>query len=451
MALVESRERTDHFDMSGEENKRVEPTNSHRYLRNVDLAMELDDIFESKEIENEKILKEAKSELRDIAQYVESAVKVANENCNLLKETIYDMRQRISVLNSEEEKASEVLGKIDQLDWQTRAHPITSLLIKCQPLLERIHDLLDRAQEDSSGVADSNISAKAAAKRQLKDEGRYELKIKSHENKILPAELQRVVYKALHNVPLQVDATKQTREGCTFIFKSLSEQCKAADVIRSYVKDRESYNDEITVEKVTKARHALRTDTFGRRITSKLSSMKDGKVDIQLAKTNLWKRNPAWFTSPVDVISVEIIHSNNSEDKYFLKILCSGPAHGRALKDARNGRQLDIEEARLRVYDATEVETCYRCHKPGHKQMDCQEQQVHCRYCLAKHESDGCHMKRNKALWECYHCRGYNINRKRDQDKRDEKHAANDPRCPTMREVIADLRKDRRVKKRKHV
>lgn len=390
-------------------------------------------------------------ELPQLISNIREAVNAAESSVQLTRELIYDAKNRISKLDSQEKRTDAVLVFYRQHEIPSYQQKLIALLENCKSMLVKID------QNPPAGAAQPSLTEPPNKRKRLdastsqpvktfptSDDGQYTLLLVS--TRETRANAVSIFYDAMKRVRIQVKQTIPRGSSAKASLRSLEDLELAEAALLSYKINGEPLTDAYRVERKITSKFVLLSDKFGKKIYQKLPYIRDGKILIKQARVDITTRNPAIFESEEDLINIEV-KTTTEDDKTFYKLLffCSRRSHGNALAECNRRTTIDLEFTQVRYKDVTRDEICFKCLKTGHYLAKCPEKYPKCKFCQARdHPSGKCKNRKKRDLFECHKCREYNLKQTEPSKRRDENHAALDSCCLTTREERAEAQKQRK-------
>lgn len=396
------------------------------------------------------------AEISCLKHDVKSAVEAAQSSSQELKRIVFDIESRISRIKTQEERTAALIDLTRQGGLKHNHEKLISITTKCQLLLDKIAinfpsaswssppKLIPLLSRPSSSHMTHSVSTPT---REPVDEGEYIIHLKAIQ--ATATNPVTAFYSAMEKVRVQVKQAVPRGNDAKVTLRNLQDLELTTAALKAHRINGTPLQEVYAIETKISSKYTLSTDKFSKKRKLKLPFLVDGKIELNGAKTFLATRNPTIFQSETDVIGVELrMIEEDPKPLFRLKIHCSKRAHHLAMNAHGPNRRIDIHGMQLGYIDASRDEKCFKCHQTGHRIAQCPMELPNCKFCLARHESGKCKIRKNKALYECYKCREYNMTQNDTTKRRDENHAATDPQCLTSREQRAVAH---RQKKARHV
>ena len=260
-------------------------------------------------------------------------------------------------------------------------------------------------------------------------DGIYQLKLKPTGAVTLNTQL--VFYEAISSTTIHVNLFTKQGVGALVTFGSKQELLQAADIVPKHVHDGKRLDSIYTFTTIIKSKFAVKTGKFSKRSLFKMPFVANGRIDQDRAISTLVARNKGVFRTPGDI---EQITWRKIADRgmCILEIHLGREAHDRLLLAVESGYKVDLVMAQVAVYDLKTIETCHKCHEPGHWKRECHQKEEQCQFCIKKHESRGCKFRNKRQEHVCFRCVAYNNDRDWSKPAVAVKHCAISGKCTLL-------------------
>lgn len=388
---------------------------------------------------------------------IEKILAITQNAADALESLIYDYHDRVSRIKDSTTKIEALAAFNHDAGAKQRHIELTFALKQCEQMLTRINEQqiatslptqskrsyafpLTQGEQSmssqefsltpgSSRKRSSDTGGRSYGRAKYRDDGQYSLILTSTSEKVM--DIKAAVYAAIENLPVHVDRFEPRGLGGVFHFRTGLDLETTADAIKIFKYHGDHLINHYSINMEVKSKFVLQTDLVPHSRFAEIPFIKEGRIDINSARDRLHKRNKQWFSKPEDIINMTYRNVQNGHNTGIqFTLYLTKAAHANALADKRWGVKLDLIGDQTVIYDATPKIVCFRCHERGHVAAACPQPYPQCKFCLAKHLSSKCPLKDDEKEHTCYKCRDFNI-KNPTKPKRDERHFATHPECPT--------------------